>query len=159
MWSDKSASALRERLVKEFALDRASFHGPDHWRRVESYGLYLAKQNGANLKVVSLFAYFHDSCRLTDGDDPEHGPRGAEKARALAHLLPLDSEELEILCQACAGHTALKFSHDVTIGTCWDSDRLDLDRVGMHPDPEYMSTKVGKLLCSYDTQVRRRLVL
>ena len=148
---------LKQRLAAEFALDRYSFHGPDHWQRVEGYGLYLAEQTGAKVQVVSLFAYFHDSCRQSDGDDPEHGPRAAEKVRALRSLIPLDEDEVEQLCQACAGHTALKFSHDVTIGTCWDSDRLDLDRVGMDPHPDYMSTAPARLLCSYDAASRRRL--
>ncbi len=159
MFGRDPLTSLRQRLSEEFILDRYSFHGPDHWERVERYGLFLARETGANLKVVSLFAYFHDSCRWSDGDDPEHGPRGAEKARQLRHLLPLDDEEVDLLCQACAGHTALRFSHDATIGTCWDSDRLDLDRVGMEPHPDYMSTKPGKLLCAYDAPYRRRLVL
>lgn len=150
--------SLWRRLEEEFALDTRSFHGPAHWSRVEQYGIYLAKETGADLKVVRLFAIFHDCARIDDGHDPGHGRRGGEKARQLRELLPLDDEEFETLFQACAGHTELKFSRDPTIATCWDSDRLDLDRVGMVPNEDYLSTRAGKLLCSYDAIARRRLV-
>ena len=29
---------------------------------------------------------------------------------------------------------------DATVRTCWDADRLDLPRVGIHPDPERLYT-------------------
>lgn len=155
---EQTMRTLRRKLEQEFALDPRSFHGPHHWSRVEQYGVYLAEQTGANLKVVRLFAIFHDCARVDDCHDPGHGLRGGEKARSLRELLPIDDEVFETLFQACAGHTDLKFSDDPTIATCWDSDRLDLDRVGMTPDPDYLNTRPGKLLCSYDATSRRRLV-
>ena len=142
-------------LCDRFALPLDSIHGPEHWRRVEAYGLYLASFNGANKRLVSLFAYFHDSCRVDDNFDPGHGLRGAERARELSHLLTLDSDELETLCQACAGHTELVFSHDPTIAVCWDADRLDLDRVGVEPDPSFFSTTEGKRMALLPAISRR----
>ena len=150
--------ALWSKLSDEFALDKDSFHGPGHWTRVEQYGVFLARDTGADLRVVRLFAIFHDCARVDDCDDPGHGLRGGEKARDLRGLLPIDDEAFETLFQACAGHTDLRFSHDPTIATCWDSDRLDLDRVGIVPSEDYLSTKAGKRLCSYDALARRRLV-
>ena len=32
----------------------------------------------------------------------------------------------------------------ITIGTCWDADRLDLGRVGVIPSVDFMSTHAGK---------------
>ena len=32
----------------------------------------------------------------------------------------------------------------ITIGTCWDADRLDLGRVGVIPSVDFMSTQDGK---------------
>lgn len=155
---EEAMHSLRERVEQEFSLPAHSYHGPTHWSRVEQYGIYLAEQTGADLKVVRLFAIFHDCRREDDCTDPGHGLRGAERARELRDLLPLDDDAFETLFQACAGHTDLRFSHDPTIAACWDSDRLDLDRVGMSPSPDYMSTKAGKLLCSYEPLARRRLV-
>jgi uncharacterized protein len=60
-----------------------SVHGPDHWRRVERNALLLATRTGANIEVVRLFAVFHDSRRLNDDWDPDHGKRGAEFAATL----------------------------------------------------------------------------
>jgi uncharacterized protein len=160
--SDPVEVRIRElwgRLSEEFFLGPHSYHGPMHWSRVESYGLYLAEQTGADVLVVRLFALFHDCCRVDEHDDPEHGLRGGRKARELRQLLPpISDDAFETLFQACAGHTDLKFSHDPTIATCWDSDRLDLDRVGMTPSPDFLSTKPARLLCHYDALDRRRLV-
>ena len=108
--------------------------------------------------MVRLFAIFHDCRRVHECDDPGHGLRGGERARELRDRLPLDDDAFETLFQACAGHTERRFSHDPTIATCWDSDRLDLDRVGMLPSEDYLSTKPAKLLSRYDAPARRRLV-
>jgi len=37
---------------------------------------------------------------------------------------------------------------DKTIGACWGADRLDLTRVGIEPSRRFMSTELGKRLCS-----------
>lgn len=124
--------------------DAHSVHGPDHWRRVERNGCVLAARTGANITVVRLFALFHDCRRKNDGWDPEHGRRGADFAADLrGELFDLADTEFELLRAACIDHTDGHHHADVTIGTCWDSDRLDLGRVGMIPDPQYMSTSFG----------------
>ena len=56
--------------------------------------------DGADREVVLLFALFHDSMRLNDGHDPEHGKRGSALARELAGLLPLGPGQLELLTAA-----------------------------------------------------------
>ena len=53
-------------------------HGEVHWRTVGANGLWLAESvEGADADVVLLFALLHDTMRLNDGHDPEHGRRAA----------------------------------------------------------------------------------
>ncbi|MGP0068038.1 MAG: hypothetical protein ACLQGP_31135 [Isosphaeraceae bacterium] len=95
--------------------------------------------------MVELFAVLHDSCRLNEGTDPEHGPRAAALARRVrGRLLELPHAEFRLLHRACAGHTHERTHPDITIRTCWDSDRLDLGRVGITPDPRYLGTDAAK---------------
>lgn len=130
--------------------DRYSVHGPDHWRRVERNGCILASRTGANVVVVRLFALFHDSRRENESWDPDHGKRGAEYAASLrGSEFQLSDQEFDLLHYACVWHTDGHQHDDPTIGTCWDADRLDLGRVGMIPDPTYMSTEFGAEIASY----------
>ena len=127
-----------------------SLHGPDHWRRVERHACILASRTGANLNVVRLFAVFHDSCRIDDGWDRGHGQRGADYAAKLrGTMFDLADAEFDQLYYACVWHTDAKHHADTTIGTCWDADRLDLGRVGIHPDARYMSTAFGVEIASH----------
>jgi hypothetical protein len=43
-----------------------------------------------------------------------------------------------------AHHTEGETSQDSSIGACWDSDRLNLWRVGHEPDPRYLSTATAR---------------
>ena len=116
-----------------------------HWQHVRGHGLELADEmDGADREVVLLFALFHDSMRLNDGHDPEHGKRGSALARELAGLLPLGPGQLELLTAACDGHTDGFVSDDPTVGICWDADRLDLPRVGIRPDAGLLSTVAAR---------------
>jgi len=119
-----------------------SIHGPDHWVRVERNGLYVAGRTGADPVVVSLFAVFHDSCRVNDHIDPGHGRRGAELATAMRDLLDMiDEDQFELLVHACNWHTDRTHHDDRTIGACWDADRLDLRRAGIEPAARYFNTE------------------
>lgn len=66
-------------VLPRFALDpKSNTHGQPHWARVWRNGRQLAKANAAvNPEVVCWFAFLHDSCRLNDGRDPEHGRRAS----------------------------------------------------------------------------------
>ena len=144
---------LKDRVIAQFWLGKNSAHGPDHWQRVEHYGLYLAAHSGADPEIVRHFALIHDSQRRQEGPEPEHGPRAADYARSLG--LDLTPQRLELLARACYYHEMGQISSDPTVGTCWDADRLDLDRVGITPDPDFMSTVQGRrlsLMRPYDRQ-------
>lgn len=137
--------ALSERIAKQFVPGVFSIHGPDHWRRVERNALAIARENGADEFVVRLFSLFHDSRRLNDGGDLQHGPRGAELAIAWhGDAFQATAEQLRLLVEACRGHTTGLHHADPTIGACWDADRLDLGRVGKTPDAHFMSTEAGR---------------
>lgn len=70
-------------ILEDYALPLGGDHGVAHWARVLENGLRLAEETGANVGVVSLFAVLHDSRRINEVTDPEHGPRAAEFAAEL----------------------------------------------------------------------------
>ena len=132
-------------LRARFVLDWRGIHGAPHWARVRRNGLMLAKATGANPRVVEVFAFLHDACRHSDGNDPEHGPRAAALARELnGTLIQLTDAELLLLTAACEGHSRNGSRPELTIATCWDADRLDLGRVGIRPDPARLCTAQAK---------------
>ena len=137
---------LIKMVVSQFRLPISGVHGPSHWMRVRKNGLMLAEKTGANTNVIELFALFHDSCRVTDDRDNEHGYRGGELAQRFfnAGALACDEAELAVLKEACRGHTGGVSPQNPTIATCWDADRLDLPRVFVSVNPLLMCTEFGK---------------
>jgi uncharacterized protein len=128
-------------LKQNYQLDWYGLHGFNHWIRVRENGLRLASLNGANTKVVELFAFTHDICRISDRSDPQHGPRASKFIRShLINRLDLTPLELDILCEACETHTGGIRHKDLTVKTCWDADRLDLKRAGITPNPILLNT-------------------
>lgn len=140
--------ALESVLPHVSRVARASrLHGPDHWRRVAKNGEELCRSTpGADPYIVLLFSLFHDSRRFSDGRDPGHGARGAELARSLrGSVFEATDEELALLEEACRRHADGGVSRDPTIGVCWDADRLDLGRIGVMPNPRFLSTTAARL--------------
>jgi uncharacterized protein len=136
-------AALAARVVREAGDPGSSYHGQSHWRSVAAVSARLREQTpAADGLVCLLFALLHDSQRLDDGADPDHGPRAAAYAASLhaGGLLPLDRRRFAVLQAAIADHTGGAITADPTIGTCWDADRLTLPRVGITVDPAYLST-------------------
>lgn len=136
---------LVEMVHTGYALHLDGIHGRAHWARVRANGLRLAERTGADPDVVELFAILHDSKRLNDGRDPNHGARAAKFAAGLrGSLLTLSDDAFELLRFACAYHTDGLTEGDVTVQTCWDADRLDLGRIGIRPDPRRLCTDAAK---------------
>ncbi|MDB5386021.1 MAG: hypothetical protein JWM11_1667 [Planctomycetaceae bacterium] len=132
-------------ILEDYALPLDGDHGVAHWARVLENGLRLAKETGANIKIVMLFAVLHDSRRINEWTDPEHGARAAKFATSLrGKAFDLTDHEFQLLEVACEGHCHVPYHSDVTIQTCWDADRLDLGRVGITPDPNRLCTQVAK---------------
>lgn len=124
---------------------RTGIHGDAHWRRVGEAGLFLAGREGVSANVVLLFAILHDCRRENDGHDPGHGPRAAALAEQIGHQpLGLTAEELVTLAHAMREHDRGRVTRDPLVGACWDSDRLDLHRVGITPNPRLLSTATAR---------------
>jgi len=87
-------------VLEEYALPWDGIHGVVHWARVMENGLVLAEKTGAKIEVVKLFAVLHDSRRLNDGHDPDHGPRAAQLAQQIrGRLIDLPDHEFGLLCR------------------------------------------------------------
>jgi len=141
---------------RQFALDWKGIHGVSHWVRVRENGLVLAESTGARTNVVELFALFHDSRRANDDHDPEHGERAAAFAKSLAgSVFDLDPLDLELLMEACRGHSDGHTEGEITVLTCWDADRLDLGRIGIQPDPLRLCTDAAREPDVLEQAIRR----
>ena len=111
-------------ILSEYELPWDGTHGVSHWARVLENGLRLAEETGADIDVVRLFAIFHDSQRINEGTDNGTGvvyelaasPR--QIVQAIGRSLP--SAPMKPVVIAQDGMTEA----DITIQTCWDSDRL-----------------------------------
>jgi uncharacterized protein len=137
--------ALLDAIRAGYQLSWHGFHGIGHWERVLENGRRLAPTTGADLVVVEFFAALHDSRRLNDDHDPDHGARATALIRELdPSLIPLTAGQREQLEVACRDHTHGTATPDPTIGTCWDADRLDLLRVWIRPDPRYLVTAAAR---------------
>ena len=153
------SQTLLELVRHTFALPLDGLHGEAHWRRVYDNGRRLAEQTGADARIVELFAYLHDSRRLGDGWDRDHGRRAAELIRSLNDdLLALSEDDLDTLVYACIYHSDGLIKAGVTVQTCWDADRLDLGRVGIRPDPRYLCTSAARDMRLIDVAFARSIL-
>jgi uncharacterized protein len=150
--------ALMKAILHQYALPPDGIHGIGHWARVYFNGMSLADSTGADHGVVALFAVFHDACRINENSDPEHGIRGANLAKSFHGIhFELPDEAFQKLQEACKHHTESHTHQDLTIQICWDSDRLDLGRVGIMPDPKYLCTDVAKNASCIEHAYRRSI--
>ena len=142
---------ILERIFTDTSIWESEIHGLSHWQRVEENGLMLADVNGADKRVISYFAYIHDCQRWNEDDDPEHGPRAAAYAEKNRNLIDLSETQFCKLVDACTDHTFAMPSDyplvDITLATCWDADRLDIGRVGLTLDSQYLFTNFAKDFC------------
>ncbi len=136
---------LIRRILENYALEWDGLHGPAHWARVLEIGRRLARAEGVRRDVVELFAVFHDSRRRGEARDADHGVRGADFARQLrGTYFQLDDAGMRLLVAACQEHTDGLCQAAPTVSVCWDSDRLDLGRAGIEPDPIKLCTQAAR---------------
>lgn len=131
---------------------RSTIHGVDHWRAVGATAASLADVADmtaaddpaarSDRELLLLFALLHDSQRVDDGRDLEHGPRAALFLDELlgTDLITLEDERAAILREAIHDHTGGTTSDQPTVAICWDADRLLIHRVGFTPKAQYCST-------------------
>lgn len=144
--------ALYERVRSDAPLADSPEHGTKHWTQVATNGLTLMVMGApGDGFLVMLFALLHDSQRVNEFHDPGHGVRAEQYMRRLCAQgwIVLDEQRQNTLGRALAGHDRdRRFEIPTTIGLCWDADRLDLPRVGITPDVEYLSTPQARQLVS-----------
>ncbi|MCD8516685.1 MAG: hypothetical protein LRY61_05360 [Burkholderiaceae bacterium] len=155
---DYDQTGLLAHIREQFRISWHGTHGANHWARVLHHGKHIAAQTGADLLVVELFAFLHDSCREDEYRDPEHGARGggicAQPERQVFHLT---GDRLDTLCFAIRDHSGGDVSTDPTIQTCWDADRLDLWRVGIVPTAPFISDiALDRVDHAYDLSMKTR---
>ena len=124
-----------------------SIHGLDHWRRVAWNAQRLMedvdvhKRLNIDKTIVYHFAYLHDSCRINDGHDIDHGVRAAERVIDwwAKGWVKLTQGQALTLATACQLHNYAHQVNDPTIACCLDADRLDLGRCGIICNPDRLS--------------------
>ena len=62
-----------------------------------------------------------------------------------AGILALDERQLELAAFACERHSGPVVTTDSTVAVCWDADRLGLGRIGVVPDPRFLSLEASRL--------------
>jgi uncharacterized protein len=131
---------LLAEIMFQFRISKSGYHGSNHWTRVRHHALTIGSEVGADLLVVELFAFLHDSQRINENEDRMHGERAAEYAESLNQIyFDLPDSGLDKLVHAIRFHSYGHVHECVTIQTCWDADRLDLGRVGIKPSAKYLS--------------------
>lgn len=130
----------------------STIHGVDHWRAVGATAASLADVADMTVadepaarsdrELLLLFALLHDSQRVDDGRDLEHGPRAAVFLDELlaGGLVRLTDDRAAVLREAIRDHTGGTTSEHPTIAICWDADRLLIHRVGFTPKARFCST-------------------
>lgn len=138
-----------KKMMSQYSLDvESGVHGYSHWARVAENALMISatENNSKSAEAVCIaFALFHDICRLNENSDYEHGCRGADLMELYRDEINLSNEEFHAAYTACKDHTNCVITEDgVLVGACFDADRLDLGRVGITPDAQYMNTDFAK---------------
>ncbi len=143
---------LIESIKQEFKIDYYGDHGINHWRRVYSNTQKLSTHYNIESEVFELFALLHDSKRHDEFEDKHHGKRAALFAEELLtnEVIALNEEDAKRLLYACANHTHSDkknpLFYDMIVQICFDSDRLDIGRVGYNVDISYLATDYAKSL-------------
>ena len=108
-------TAIRE----QFKIDWHGIHGANHWARVLHHGMAIGTERSADLLVVELFAFLHDSQRHNDDEDYQHGKRAAEYACSLNTVyFELTAKRMNALCKAIEHHSGGKPSLYLTMTSC-----------------------------------------
>ncbi len=148
------------------ALYKSYIHGQNHIERTAVLSACLALLLDLQEREFLLCleaAKYHDTGRIQDGEDPEHGRRGARKIPELcrsyteaeqtllqavitAHSLP-DREELPVFRQYCKNDIDAYRTYRSMIKILKDADALDRFRLSCHSlDTRYLRLNVSHRL-------------
>lgn len=123
-----------------------NIHGLHHLCRVA----YLAGRFAASMHTCVESAvvggYLHDCARQDDGDGNAHAHDSANLACQImkSYYFHLD---IERICSGIYCHADGTTTADPLIGCIWDADRIDLTRLGIEVNEEFLSTDIGKRFC------------
>ncbi len=141
---------LIEQIKKDFKIDYYGDHGIYHWERVYENSQILSSYYKIESEVFELFALLHDSKREDEYSDIYHGKRASIFVQ---ELLDDGTEDAKRLIYACVNHTSSSsrdrenpLVNDIVVQICFDSDRLDIGRVGYVLDKKYFATNFAKSL-------------
>lgn len=141
-------------------------HGKDHIERVIFFSVLLSfayKLDEADTNILINAASLHDTRRVNDGWDTEHGPRAARESIQYAH--DIKKEDKEILQAVIAAHSRDDKKMDETIREFVkneddfprakrlakffkDADGLDRVRINLL-DPAYLRNDYSKNLVDF----------
>lgn len=141
-------------------------HGKDHIERVIFFSVLLSfayKLDEADTNILINAASLHDTRRVNDGWDTEHGPRAARESIQYAH--DIKKEDKEILQAVIAAHSRDDKNMDETIREFVkneddfprakrlakffkDTDGLDRVRINLL-DPAYLRNDYSKNLVDF----------
>lgn len=141
-------------------------HGKDHIERVIFFSVLLSfayKLGEADTNILINAASLHDTRRVNDGWDTEHGPRAARESIQYAH--DIKKEDKEILQAVIAAHSRDDKNMDETIREFVkneddfprakrlakffkDADGLDRVRINLL-DPAYLRNDYSKNLVDF----------
>jgi uncharacterized protein len=140
-------------IKEELQIDFHGIHGIRHWQNVFYNTQILSSHYNINSEVFELFSLLHDSKREDEYLDRHHGKRAAAFVEELIQnniINNLSQQDVDRLRYACANHTYSDkkppLYNDLIVQICFDSDRLDIGRVGVEVDPYYLSTSYAKKL-------------
>lgn len=140
-------AAINTHVVDNFDAEACGqYHGPDHWARVSNHGIAVARSLALDPLVPYVFGMVHDSQRWHDGYDPKHGPRAAAFAHTEREGLFafLTEDDFRLLCHACEDHSEGYIEAPAIVQASFDSDRLDLGRIDVCPDPDLLCTEYAR---------------
>ena len=156
-WELQQVRRVMQHCVANYKLKLEGTHGLPHWTRVLINGRRLCARVGVSHHVVDLYAILHDSQRINEGKDPQHGARAERTVAELAYggCLNLATDDLAVLCLACRLHSTGVIDGPLLAQICWDADRLDLGRVGITPTANKLCTEAAREPEQYDWAVCR----
>jgi hypothetical protein len=107
----------------------------------------LAHEYGADPLSAVVAAYCHDTGRIDDTKDPEHGKRSWQRCAEVVSLR-FPTVSLEVMRLAIEDHPLGNTSNVPLIASLWDADRIDLMRFGSELDSRFFSDPRSLTLAS-----------